>query len=158
MLSLETFKTVIASTPLISIDLIVRNKCGEILLGKRTNRPAKGSWFVPGGRILKDEPFESAFKRLLKSELGINEAPSIFKGLYQHFYYDNFSEENFTTHYVVLAYEIEFSGELSSLPTEQHSDYQWFDEKELLLNESVHKHTKWYFQKNKQADLIINEF
>lgn len=158
MLSLETFKTVIASTPLISIDFIVRNKRGEILLGKRTNRPAKGSWFVPGGRILKDESFESAFKRLLKAELGINGAPSFFKGLYQHFYDDNFSLENFTTHYVVLAYETEFSGVLSSLPIDQHSDYQWFDENELLLNESVHKHTKWYFQKDKQADLIINEF
>ena len=158
MLSLETFKAVIASTPLISIDLIVRNKRGEILLGKRTNRPAKGNWFVPGGRILKDESFESAFKRLLKAELGINGAPSFFKGLYQYFYDDNFSEEDFTTHYVVLAYEIEFSGELSSLPIEQHSDYRWFDENELLLNESVHKHTKWYFQKDEQADLLINDF
>jgi colanic acid biosynthesis protein WcaH len=47
-----TFKTVIASTPLISIDLVVKNTKGEYLLGYRNNRPAQGFWFVPGGRIL----------------------------------------------------------------------------------------------------------
>ena len=71
MLPLTTFKTVVESTPLISIDLIVRNKKGEVLLGQRINRPAKGDWFVPGGRILKDESFDNAFKRLIKSELNL---------------------------------------------------------------------------------------
>ena len=155
MLPLETFKTVIESTPLVSIDLIIRNNEGKILLGKRTNRPAQGYWFVPGGRILKDESFEQAFQRLIKAELGLTKVPSNFKGIYQHFYDDNFSDDNFTTHYIVLAYEISFNGELLSLPVEQHSDYQWFDESELLVDESVHNHSKWYFQKDKQADLLF---
>lgn len=153
MLPLDTFKTVVESTPLISIDLVIRDAEGKVLLGKRTNRPAKGSWFVPGGRVLKDESFESAFNRLLKNELGLSKAESKFKGIYQHFYDDNFSEDLFTTHYVVLAYEINFNGKLSSLPIEQHSGYEWFTESELLLNKNVHEHTKWYFQKDKQADL-----
>lgn len=156
MLPLETFKTMIVSTPLVSIDLIVRNNEGQILLGKRTNRPAKGYWFVPGGRILKDESFESAFNRLIKAELDLTEVVSKFKGVYQHFYDDNFSEEEFTTHYVVLAYEISFNGELSSLPVEQHSGYQWLAESELLVSKSVHHYSKWYFQKDKQADLQFN--
>lgn len=155
MLPLNTFKTVIESSPLVSIDLIVRNSEGKILLGQRTNRPAKGYWFVPGGRILKDESFEHAFKRLIKAELDLRDVSSCFKGVYQHFYDDNFSEDKFTTHYVVLAYEINFDGELSSLPVEQHSGYQWFSESELLVNESVHHHSKWYFQKDKQADLLF---
>ncbi|MCG6202398.1 GDP-mannose mannosyl hydrolase [Psychromonas antarctica] len=155
MLPLPIFKTVIESTPLISIDIIVRNDKGQILLGKRTNRPAQGYWFVPGGRVLKDEPFERAFNRLMKAELGLNKAQSSFKGIYQHFYDDNFFGDKFTTHYIVLAYDISFNGELSSLPVDQHSNYQWFDESELLVDESVHKHSKWYFQKDKQADLLF---
>ena len=155
MLPVGIFKNIIASTPLISIDLIVKNKKGEILLGKRVNRPAQGFWFVPGGRVLKDESFDCAFNRLIKAELGLNEVTSTFKGIYQHFYEDNFSEEQFTTHYVVLAYEIKFNDELSSLPAEQHSDYQWFAEQKLLVNENVHIHSKWYFQKDKQADLLF---
>jgi colanic acid biosynthesis protein WcaH len=155
MLPLKTFKTVIASSPLVSIDFIVRNNKGKILLGERTNRPAKGYWFVPGGRILKDESFADAFERLIKIELGITTVASKFKGVYQHFYDDNFSEEKFTTHYVVLAYEIKFNGELSSLPVKQHSNYYWLSESELLVSEKVHTHSKWYFQKNKQADLLF---
>ncbi|TOB15241.1 NUDIX domain-containing protein, partial [Vibrio parahaemolyticus] len=53
----QTFKLVVASTPLVSIDLIIRNSKRQILLGQRTNRPAQGFWFVPGGRICKDETF-----------------------------------------------------------------------------------------------------
>ncbi|MBQ4799508.1 GDP-mannose mannosyl hydrolase [Pseudoalteromonas sp. MMG006] len=155
MLPLNTFKTVIKSTPLVSIDLIVRNNNNDILLGKRKNRPAKKAWFVPGGRILKDEKFDSAFRRLISDELGLFQVESKFKGVYQHFYNDNFSDENFSTHYVVLAYEIYFDGDLLSLPIEQHSEYKWFTERELLLNDNVHKHTKWYFQHDEEADRLI---
>ncbi|WP_432459138.1 GDP-mannose mannosyl hydrolase [Agarivorans sp. QJM3NY_25] len=152
MLEVETFKTVIQSTPLVSIDLIVRNASGQILLGKRNNRPAKGYWFVPGGRVLKDEPLDTAFPRLMRQELGLDNATSSFKGVYQHFYDDNFSSDDFTTHYVVLAYEIVVHGSLSGLPDEQHCEYHWFDEADLLSNELVHRHTQWYFQADKRAD------
>ena len=57
--------------PLVSIDLIITNRIGEVLLGKRENRPAKESWFVPGGRIRRMEKFEDAFKRISVNELGI---------------------------------------------------------------------------------------
>ena len=162
MLPLEKFKTVIASTPLISIDLIVRNNQQQILLGKRLNRPAQGYWFVPGGRILKDEPIESAFKRLLKAELGIGgydiSADNCeFKGIYQHFYDDNVSGTDFSTHYIVMAYEIEFDGFLGDLPKEQHGNYDWFSEESLLIDNSVHKHTKWYFQKGQNADASFTD-
>lgn len=148
------FKSIVASTPLISIDLIVRNTQGKILLGKRINRPAKGDWFVPGGRVLKDESLEIAFKRLLLAELGVDflDVKSSFIGVYQHFYDDNFFDNKFSTHYVVLAYKVVLQNDLASIPNEQHSSYTWFSENDLLDNDGVHLHTKWYFQKGKHAD------
>jgi len=128
-LSSIDFKTIVKSTPLVSIDLIVRDSEVSVLLGKRSNRPAQGFWFVPGGRVLKDESFDYAFKRLIKEELGLNSVELKFKGIYQHFYGDNFSENDFTTHYLVLAYEITFNGDIAILPLEQHSIYKWFSEK-----------------------------
>jgi colanic acid biosynthesis protein WcaH len=147
MLPIETFKTVIANTPLISIDLIVRNNQQQILLGKRLNKPAQGYWFVPGGRILKDETLKCAYKRLAKEELGIKEQAlesfnAKFKGIYQHFYNDNVTGCDFSTHYVVMAYEVEFDGSLGPLPKDQHSNYKWASEKSLLIDDVVHKHTK----------------
>ena len=37
----EVFKTVVEHTPLVSVDLIVKNR-NKILLGKRINKPAQG--------------------------------------------------------------------------------------------------------------------
>ena len=90
-LEYELFKTIVKHTPLISIDLVIRKDKGEALLGQRLNRPAKNYWFVPGGRIFKDESFEDAFKRITFEELGVQTSlgEAIFLGVYEHFYYDN---------------------------------------------------------------------
>ncbi|MGR7963347.1 GDP-mannose mannosyl hydrolase, partial [Escherichia coli] len=88
----EDFATVVRSTPLVSLDFIVENSRGEFLLGKRTNRPAQGYWFVPGGRVRKDETLEAAFERLTMAELGLRLPITAgqFYGVWQHFYDDNF--------------------------------------------------------------------
>ena len=150
----ETFRLVVQSTPQVAIDLIVRASDKKILLGKRVNRPAQGYWFVPGGRILKDESVKLTFERLLDIELAIRPEDISIRplGIYQHFYPDNFSGDNFGTHYVVLAYEISLLNMPCSLPDIQHSDYKWFEQDELLQSDEVHDHTKWYFMRNKQAD------
>jgi colanic acid biosynthesis protein WcaH len=51
----ERFIELIRALPLVSVDLVLVRDGREVLLGLRTNRPAQGSWFVPGGRILKNE-------------------------------------------------------------------------------------------------------
>ena len=109
----EDFATVVRSTPLVSLDFIVENSRGEFLLGKRTNRPAQGYWFVPGGRVQKDETLEAAFERLTMAELGLRLPITAgqFYGVWQHFYDDNFSGTDFTTHYVVLGFRFRVSEE-----------------------------------------------
>lgn len=158
LLDRNTFQSVIDNTPLVSIDLIVRNSVGEILLGQRLNRPAQGFWFVPGGRILKNESLADAFKRLTLDELGveIEIGSARYLGLYEHFYDDSiFTNEStgeaVTTHYVVNAFEIVLpnSKETSDLPVKQHGEYRWFIEAELMASDHVHKHSKWYFDINK---------
>lgn len=147
----ETFKSVIQHTPLISIDLIVRNEQGEILLGKRLNAPAKGYWFVPGGRVRKNETLDDAFVRLVKEELGIESgvtrADAKFLGVFEHFYDDCIFGDDVSTHYIVLGYEIQLNNQQNkNLPLKQHLEYSWFSEVETLQNNSVHTYTKNYFK------------
>ncbi|MDT7032634.1 MULTISPECIES: GDP-mannose mannosyl hydrolase [Enterobacter] len=141
------FQSIVANTPLISVDLIVINKEGLALLGQRQNRPAQGYWFVPGGRIFKDESFEQAFRRITNDELGVELALStaIFRGVYEHFYDDNFSGDNFSTHYVVHGYTLSLETEALVLPRTQHNDYKWFNVEALLNEPLVHQYTKNYF-------------
>ncbi|MFT5705975.1 MAG: colanic acid biosynthesis protein WcaH [Oceanospirillaceae bacterium] len=144
----DMFSTVIASTPLVSIDLIVINHLGQALLGKRLNKPAKDYWFVPGGRIVKNESLAEAFKRLTLNELGtefdIKKASLL--GPYDHFYDDNAFGDDFSTHYVAIAYVLELDRELTGLPLNiQHAQYQWLDIDRLLKAKLMHLHSKNYF-------------
>ncbi len=152
-LSQEDFATVVRSTPLISIDLIVENERGEFLLGKRTNRPAQGFWFVPGGRVQKDETLANAFERLTLAELGLRlpMAAGQFYGVWQHFYDDNFSGPDFTTHYVVLGFRLKVSEADLRLPDAQHDDYRWLTPEALLASDNAHDNSRAYFLAERQA-------
>ena len=148
MLERAKFREIVMHAPLVSIDLIVRNNQGEVLLGLRKNGPAKNTWFVPGGRILKDEKITAAFQRITAAELGtaLDLEKTRFLGVYEHFHKDNFADEpGFGTHYVVLAHELrDFAP--SALPSAQHSEYRWVRQTELLSDPSVHRYSRDYFR------------
>ena len=144
----EVFKTVVEHTPLVSVDLIVKNE-DKVLLGKRVNKPAQGYWFTLGGRVLKGESIASAIERIEKDELGIvvNSNPK-FIGVFEHLYDDSIFE-GVSTHYLNLGYEIEVSS-LEDLPAEQHDDYHWFGLEELIQSSEVHPYVKDYFTEKKE--------
>ena len=150
LLSKDFFASVIENTPLISIDLIIETSKGEILLGKRVNEPAKDFWFVPGGRIFKDETLDCAFSRIVKEEIGLNikRDEANFVGIYEHFYDNNVFNNNFTTHYIVLAHTLVITSEC--LLNNQHEEYRWFSKKELLASKNVHMYTQNYFKGEKK--------
>ena len=143
----DVFKTVIENTPLVSVDLIVKDR-GRVLLGRRVNRPAQGKWFTPGGRVLKNEMISSAIARIAKTELGAEPASAPkFIGVFEHLYDDGIFD-HVSTHYLNLAYEAELSG-LEGLPEEQHDDYRWFTLGELMASDAVHDYVKDYFTEQK---------
>lgn len=150
------FLEIIDSTPLVSIDLILEDRKGSVLLGKRVNRPAQGYWFVPGGRITKNERLADAIKRISSAELGITISIDEVRllGAFEHFYSDNYlSQDGINTHYVVLAYKINARDDLEVVPDDQHSAIQWWPKRELLSSPEVHNNTKAYFTDREQVDL-----
>ncbi len=144
----ERFLSLIESGPLVSIDLVVRDPAGRILLGRRRNRPAQGLWFVPGGRIGKDERLDAAFRRIVGAELGLEVAreDTAFLGVFEHFYPDNaLGAEGVGTHYVVLAHAWQVEG-MPPIPEDQHVASLWMSVPELLAHPEVHENTKAYFR------------
>ena len=140
---------IIEATPLVSIDLVIRNPSNKVLLGKRNNRPAMGYWFVPGGRIFKNETINQALKRISEVELGQDlstKAPSLL-GAYDHIYEDNFlNVKGINTHYVVLAFVIALQQEIEVKTDEQHTELKWWEIDKLLQDQTVHQNTKVYFR------------
>ena len=172
MLSTADFLHVISRTPLVAIDLIVKSDFSvaggaaaaaaavahpaepSVLVGLRCNAPARDFWFVPGGRVRKDEPLDVAFARLVKDELGLaqgtaSRSQAKFIGVFEHFYPENVAGiEEFGTHYVTLAYELASSSAAAmkaDLPPEQHSEYKWLPLSQLRMDPQVHPYTKAYF-------------
>lgn len=147
LLDREDFRTVVRLSPLVSIDLVVRDGTGRVLLGWRNNRPAQHCWFVPGGRVCKDETLDAAFRRISLGELGhgFERADAGWLGVFEHFYEDHFAGTGFGTHYVVLAHELAVGDRLPDLPAAQHARWRWFTVDELLASPDVHRHTRWYF-------------
>jgi colanic acid biosynthesis protein WcaH len=144
----EIFSTVVKNTPLVSIDLVIESKEGEVLLGRRKNEPARDYWFAYGGRILKDERMADAIQRITQTELrrALVQEDGIFLGVYEHLYDENyFEDDSFGTHYVVLAYKFTLSEELSVIPDSQHHDHRWWTVPDLMGAPEVHPNTKAYF-------------
>jgi colanic acid biosynthesis protein WcaH len=144
-----TFLKIVELTPLVSVDLILRNDQDEILLGFRRNQPAKNCWFVPGGKILKDERNSAAIRRISLAELGFMLDPSSgrFKGVYEHLYPDNFAGVvGISTHYIVLAHEFHLKSDVLISGDEQHAELRWWRVSDLLADPAVHENTKAYFR------------
>jgi colanic acid biosynthesis protein WcaH len=148
-LSDAEFGEVIRLAPLISIDLIVSEDAGKVLLGVRRNRPAAGSWFVPGGRIRKGETISAALRRLAETELGAAMDPARwrFSGVAEHLYGEDYlGRQGGSTHYVVLAHSTRVRAASLRLPMDQHTEFRWWDIPDVLQSAGVHPNTRAYFE------------
>lgn len=146
----EEYLHVIKHTQLVSVDLIILDQENNVLLGLRENEPAKNTWFVPGGRIFKNENLKEALERVSQKELGLtlnqdNSKVELF-GVYNHTYRNNFDNDDFGTKYIVFAHIIKVNKENIKLEyDEQHSSLRWFNIKDLLEDKQVHQFIKYYF-------------
>lgn len=142
------FEQVVANAPLVAIDLLVEDAERRMLLGWRKNPPARENWFVPGGRVRKDETLSDAFSRISEEELGqpFRIDQCIFVGVYQHFYPDNFlGKQGASTHYLALAYRL-WSGSMAlRLPQTQHTQYRWEHPDNIAQDPLAHPYSRAYF-------------
>jgi len=147
LLDEQTFEQVVRCTPLCSIDLIVRDPDDHVLLGLRVGEPAKGYYFVPGGRVRKDECLADAFRRILAEETSMEAHLSDAKylGVFEHFYSTNkFEKPGFGTHYICHAFGIALGRRQTVTADRQHSELIWASPTELSkLN--LHPYSAAYF-------------
>lgn len=153
LLPLAQFQQAVAALPLVSVDWVLTNPAGELLVGQRLNAPARGAWFTPGGRIRKGEPLAAALRRVAAEELGLADEPAGAlaqrgepMGARDHFYPDAAFSPTVPTHYVNLPYTARLSdAEVNalSLPVgEQHGHWQWMPLAQAA--DTVHEHVKPY--------------
>ncbi len=57
--------------PLLCVDVVLRNREGQVLLVRRKNEPKKGRWWPVGGRVLRGETLRRAAIRKVREETGL---------------------------------------------------------------------------------------
>jgi colanic acid biosynthesis protein WcaH len=150
MLHAEVFLSVVDATPLVAMDLVIVRGGTEVLLGLRNNAPAKGQWFMPGGRIRKNEPMQVALARVTREELGLDLAtvprPPVHMGAFEHFYPDSFAGDvGVSTHYVVMGNLVQLpAGTELAAADAQHSTLRWWPLAQAAESAQVHRYTKDY--------------
>lgn len=153
-LDVSTFQTAVRAVPLISVDLLLVRADSDVLLGLRANRPAQHCWFVPGGRIYKDERMQAALVRVAEKELGLGAVLTSGRvrsqpmGVFEQFYGDCFSgDPSITTHYVAMPHLLQVPADFA-LPEgdEQHAMLRWWSIEEALASADVHSYCKDYLR------------
>lgn len=132
----EEWKTIVEHVPIVSVDLVVECPDG-IVLGRRTNEPAKGEWFVPGGRVQKGETLEEAVHRVATEELGTEVELRDELGAFEHFY--ETSEVGCPKHYVAHGYHV-WSEKTTFDSDGQHDGVSVFEELPMDLHQYVEKY------------------
>lgn len=120
-----TWHDIVRHVPIVSVDLIVRHEDG-VVLGKRTNRPGRGEWFVPGGRVHKDETLDAAIHRTAETELGVDVRIEDRLGVYEHFWDESEFDDVATKHY--LANGVVVRPDTGTFdPDDQHAEVRVFE-------------------------------
>jgi colanic acid biosynthesis protein WcaH len=118
----DEWVTIVRNVPIVSVDLVVLTDDG-VVLAKRTNEPAKGEWFVPGGRVRKGERLENAAHRVAEEELGIEVEIVESLGAYEHLYSESDVGGSGGKHYLANGFVVRHvAGEIVS--DEQHESVQ----------------------------------
>jgi colanic acid biosynthesis protein WcaH len=119
----DDWETVVESVPIVSVDLVVR-RGDAVLLGRRTNEPAKGRWFVPGGRVHRDERLADAVHRVADEELGVEVDIERRLGAYEHFWAVSDTEDTDGKHYVPVGFVVTTDDDIHT--DAQHDAVRWF--------------------------------
>ena len=147
----DDWETIVRNVPIVSIDLIVQSADG-VVLGKRTNEPARGEWFVPGGRVHKHERLVDAVYRVANEELGIDVRIIERLGAYEHRYHKAELEDVGGKHYLANGFVVETDAGIGDMIFDgQHGDVRAFTPDEFP--EDLHENTALYLQ---DADTIAH--
>jgi colanic acid biosynthesis protein WcaH len=141
----EDYLLLVKNTQIVSVNMIVFNNVGQVLLGYRNDPPARSKWSVPGGRVYKHEKIPDAVRRVTKEQLGHEFEHDEELGVFHHSYDDNFDNEHFGTRCIVFAVAIHLKKLVKFVKNDQHAVLHWWNVPDLKTNACVQQYTKDYF-------------
>jgi len=122
----KEYKRILELMPICCVDLIIYQD-NKILLIKRKDEPCKGEWWIPGGRILKNESVEGAVVRKAKEETGID-IEIVKLATYYEFFSENsaFGKIENKCHTISLVFLVKVKNKNQKVNLDKTScDFKW---------------------------------
>ena len=129
--------------PIPCVDIVIVHN-GAVLLGLRNNKPAQGTYWFPGGRVLKGETLFEAAQRKTKQETGLNIKIIKQLGADETIFPDGPFEGNTHTINVVFLATCKEADILKA--DSQNSDLKWFTKLPKNSPTYIKKFTKRAFE------------
>ncbi|MEK7180872.1 MAG: NUDIX domain-containing protein [Patescibacteria group bacterium] len=120
----KLYRKILEVIPIPCVDVVIVSG-GKFLLTKRKNNPAKGKWFIPGGRVFKGETLHRAVLRKVKEETGLKNF-RIGKLLAVKDFFSTKSAFGPSTHTIDSIFIVHASSEQKLKADSQSSDMMWF--------------------------------
>jgi colanic acid biosynthesis protein WcaH len=112
--------------PIVCVDLVIP-KNGDILLVKRSEPPAQGQWWTPGGRILHGETIQEASIRKANAEIHLDCRFKKILGVTECIFNNvTINAQSISIHTVNVVCLMELKDETQQIQLDHgHTDYLW---------------------------------
>ena len=123
MIEQKLYDSIIEVLPILCVDGFII-KDDKILLLKRNNYPALGEWWVPGGRVIKNETLNEAIIRKIKDEIQLDSEVIRQIGITETIFE--------TKHTINICFLVSIDSDNIVLNSE-HSEFKWVSLNELPI-------------------------
>jgi len=137
----ETFGACLDALPQVCVEVLLERAGHGVLVARRTNDPARGEWFWPGGRLYKGERLPAAARRVAREELGVAVELRGRVGVYSHFWDTASVTGADSRHTVNIVYRARQRDRDATIELDdQHDDYRFVTGTEDGLHEYVQQY------------------
>ncbi len=120
----ELYKEILKTIPFVCVDVVIKNG-DSFFLAKRKNQPAQGQWFLPGGRVLKNEKLADAALRKMSQETGLEGKTERILGVDETMFPEGpYGDTAHSVNVVFLATTT--SPKSAVILDDQNDEYQWY--------------------------------
>jgi len=136
----ETFGACLDAVPQVCVEVLLERD-GEVLVARRTNEPAKDTWFWPGGRLYKGERLADCARRVGREELGVDVDLVDRVGVYSHFWDTASVAGADSRHTVNVAFHVrQRDPEATVTLDDQHDDYRFVTAEDPDLHDYLYQY------------------
>lgn len=138
----DLYNQILTNIPVACVDAVIIED-GAALLVKRKDKPVQGEWWVPGGRIVKNEMMRDTVYRKTIEEVGLmcSVGPIIYTA--ETIFPDGPNDIPVHTINTVFLLHVHHSSRTAIKLDSHHSDFRWVKK----IDENLHPYIKECFKR-----------